>query len=166
MGDFDDADGGMPAQLAVGSEVNDLDELLTAYLADSDGAGSLCRSRPLALLLVEGDDQTRRILREMLEAAGHTVVTACSAGEAISLPETVDIDVILTDSDLPDATAFEVRDRMRSARPAAPVIVMSSQLALAETWSQSDLGALGFVEKPVRGLMLLAAIRDAALRAQ
>lgn len=149
-----------PATFPAGSEVHDLDGLLAAYLLDLDVTVPRGDDEHPSVLLLEPDLVTRRALAEMLEVAGHRVITAETAIDVVATLAHTAIDLVLADAGA-DASGKALRHLLLSKRPGLPVIIMTDDPVVASTWSPEDLSAVGFVQKPVRGLLLLAAIRDA-----
>ena len=77
-------------------------------------------SRTHTVLVIEDHETTRESLREILERDGCEVLTAATAGEAVSRIAEQDIDVILTDLRLPDGgdrSGLDVLERSRKADP-------------------------------------------------
>jgi CheY-like chemotaxis protein len=56
---------------------------------------------PRLVLLVEDTEEIRTDIREMLRALGHSVIEAGSAVEALALADLPEIDLVLSDINLP-----------------------------------------------------------------
>ena len=65
------------------------------------------------IVLIEDDQDTRDLLAESLERAGHSVIAASSAGEGLAIVESNAPTVVITDIGLPDLDGFEVARRIR-----------------------------------------------------
>ena len=83
------------------------------------------------ILLVEDDDLVRELLRTFLESAGHTVMEAASAEEALNAvavgPE--DLQLLVTDMNLPRLDGAELARRLGAQWPRLKVLYMSGNPA-------------------------------------
>jgi two-component system KDP operon response regulator KdpE len=112
------------------------------------------------ILIVEDDPHIRRLLRATMQRAGHAVVEAADARQAIALLDIERPDVVLLDLGLPDRDGLELIGLIR-LRSAAIVIVVSARDDGAEKVAALDLGADDYVTKPFDTDELLARIRTA-----
>lgn len=85
------------------------------------------------ILLVEDSELCALIVRRALEAAGHSVVVARTASEALDKVKTQAFDVALVDSQLPDgdgaALTLPCPRILMSADPSPGVVTKSSDTA-------------------------------------
>ncbi len=113
------------------------------------------------VLVVEDEPLVRQLVVEVLEGAGHTVLQAEHAAQALALCEDPAnaIDLLVTDVVMPGSSGLLLAERARALRPALRVLFMSGYLEGLE----SPLAAMGdaFLEKPFRPARLLEAVRDA-----
>jgi two-component system, cell cycle sensor histidine kinase and response regulator CckA len=79
------------------------------------------------ILLVEDDDDLRRVTRRILQNRGYTILEARHGGDALLLCEryTGEIDMLLTDVVMPQMNGRELSGRIRSLRPDMSVVYMS-----------------------------------------
>jgi two-component system, cell cycle sensor histidine kinase and response regulator CckA len=79
------------------------------------------------ILLVEDDDDLRRVTRRILQNRGYTILEARHGGDALLLSEryTGDIDMLLTDVVMPQMNGRELSHKVRSLRPEMSVVYMS-----------------------------------------
>ena len=99
------------------------------------------------LLLVEDDRLLRMTLAEALTEAGFTVVEAEDAESALCLVASRDdLDLLLTDIDLPGADGFALASAARRLRPGLPVVYASGRLSGADP--QRALPGAPFLAKP------------------
>jgi len=113
----------------------------------------------LSVLVVEDEPAVQAIARRILERHGALVTTAADGPTAIALLESgLDIDVLLTDLNLPGAAGPVIIGAARATRPGLPVLLMSGALGgeapegvhlLAKPFSAADLVAA--VEAAVAG---------------
>ena len=105
-------------------------------------------SQGAKILIVEDDPHIRRLLRATMQRAGHAVVEAADARQAIALLDIERPDVVLLDLGLPDRDGLELIGLIR-LRSAAIVIVVSARDDGAEKVTALDLGADDYVTKPI-----------------
>ena len=113
------------------------------------------------VLIVDDDEGDRLIAQAILARAGHETFFAHDGEEALRQHALLDIDVVLTDLQMPEVHGFELISVLRDfARPPALVAMSATgpfQLHMAEA-----LGARYTIQKPVNAQLLLDAI-DRAL---
>jgi PAS domain S-box-containing protein len=77
------------------------------------------------VLLVEDEDVVRRLVKQVLEQNGYTVLEAHDGQEALELGRGRAIDLLLTDMVMPKLGGLEVATALREAQPELKVIYMS-----------------------------------------
>jgi CheY-like chemotaxis protein len=120
-----------------------------------------------SILLVDDHAEFLAVQQELLENAGHTVVTATDGFKALAMVDAGRFDLVITDIIMPNKEGIETIMEIRRRYPSLKVIAMSgggrvgamSYLELAE-----KLGAIHSLEKPFNEATLLKAI-DIALKA-
>lgn len=112
------------------------------------------------ILIVEDDAHIRRLLRAVVQRAGHGVVEATNAREGLSLLDIDKPDIVLLDLGLPDRDGLELIQPMRN-RSNATLIIVSAREDTAEKVAALDLGADDYLTKPFDTEELLARIRTA-----
>ncbi|MFH1808910.1 MAG: response regulator [Pseudomonadota bacterium] len=114
------------------------------------------------ILVVDDDDEIRRVLQIVLQKSGHVVVQAANGEEALARMVEHVPDLVLLDIMLPRLDGLEVIRRMReqAALRSIPVIAftaLTSQLIEKELF---ELGVKGFMRKPLRLADLKAMIAN------
>jgi two-component system chemotaxis sensor kinase CheA len=106
------------------------------------------RRRP-RVLLVDDSITTRGLERSILEAAGYEVVTANDGAEAWVLLHEQQVDVIVSDIEMPNVTGFELTQRVRGAHQFArlPIVLVSGLSSDADRARGLELGADAYVVK-------------------
>lgn len=117
-------------------------------------------SQAAKILVVEDDAHIRRLLKATMQRAGHDVVEAADARQALALLDIEHPDVVLLDLGLPDRDGLELIEPIR-LRSTATLIVVSAREDSAEKVTALDLGADDYVTKPFDTEELLARIRTA-----
>ena len=102
------------------------------------------------ILVIDDDESIRELLRLHLNAAGYTVHVAADAIAAGYLVLRSPPDLIISDINMPHMDGFEFVAALRAdqALPRIPVIFLTSEEE--GEYRGKDLGAVGYVTKPVR----------------
>ena len=114
------------------------------------------------ILLVDDEPIVRQIGKDILDAAGFSVLIASDGVEGIDMfRDNVDnIDLVLLDMTMPRLSGEEVFKEMAQLQPAIPVVISSgyNDPQAAESFPQS--GPAGFLQKPYGAADLYATIRQ------
>jgi DNA-binding NtrC family response regulator len=115
----------------------------------------------MRVLLIDDEPMVRKIVRKMLERAGHEVVEAENGRVGIEQLERTNFDLVVTDIIMPEMEGIETLMTVRERFPAVVVITMSGGgrtgnvdfLDVAE-----KLGASATLQKPFTYVALTEAI--------
>ncbi len=77
------------------------------------------------ILIIDDEDQTRKMLCQALERAGYEVVTARDGSEGLQLFRTILADLIITDILMPEKEGLETIMELRREFPNVKIIAMS-----------------------------------------
>lgn len=99
------------------------------------------------VLLVENDDDHRRLLAMLLRGAGHVPVSAWSAEDGISILEEDACDLAVFDIQLPGMDGLKALSVLAEKLPGLPVVLVTASGDMREAEALS-LGAKGFLRKP------------------
>ena len=115
------------------------------------------------ILIIDDEENIRRVMRLTLEAAGHEVFEATNGEgglEAFGNGET--FDAVLLDQRMPGLDGLETLRQIKQRQPEARVIIMTAYASIELAVDAMKLGALDFVRKPMTPEILRNAV-DAAL---
>jgi two-component system KDP operon response regulator KdpE len=115
------------------------------------------------ILVVDDEQQIRRLLRNTLERADYHVTLAADAREALRVLAIDKPDAVLLDLGLPDRDGLELIPLIK-AQSTAALIIVSAREAIAEKVAALDLGADDYVTKPFDTDELLARLRTSLRR--
>src|SRR5271157_4879780 len=118
------------------------------------------RSIKPTAIIIDDEQQIRRLLRACLEANDYKVVEASTGAEGISEAAQRPPDVIILDLGLPDMDGSSVLKRLRQWSR-VPVVILSVREREEEMITALDNGADDYVTKPFRTGELLARLRVA-----
>ena len=114
------------------------------------------------ILIVEDQEDNRKILRDLLTSAGFDPVEAATGEEGVRLAETERPDLILMDIQLPGLDGHEATRRIK-ANPALrqiPVIAVTSYALSGDDVKAREAGCDAYVTKPFSPRTLLAKIQE------
>jgi DNA-binding response OmpR family regulator len=120
---------------------------------------------PAAILVVEDDLLTRRLLQEILEREGWGVSTAGTVAEALAEVGRRGLDLVLLDMVLPDGDGLTVLRRIRE-RYHMPVVILSTRREIEDRVAGLDTGADDYIGKPFEPRELVARVRAHLRREQ
>ncbi len=114
------------------------------------------------VLLVEDEEQVRRLARTILKRGGYRVLEAADAGDALTLSGLTEepIDLLLTDVVMPHVSGRELAERLTAARPGLRVLYMSGYTDDAVVRHGVLHAEAAFVQKPFTPHSLLAKVRE------
>jgi putative two-component system response regulator len=117
------------------------------------------------VLVIDDEHVIRELVMEILESAGHVVTGADSAERALTLLETKDFDLVVSDVVMPGLSGLELLEAVRAHTASLPVVLVTGA-GTYDTLSQAlTRGAAGLVTKPFAHKDLQAAVADALERA-
>ena len=114
------------------------------------------------ILVIEDQEDSRRIMRDLLTSAGYEVIEAVTGEEGVVAAETHRPELILMDIQLPDIDGYETTRRIK-AKPALsliPIIAVTSYALSGDDIKAFDAGCDAYVSKPFSPRALLTKIRE------
>jgi DNA-binding NtrC family response regulator len=115
---------------------------------------------PAPLLLIEDTQSLQVLYRSVLVKAGHKVVSAATASEALRLFAQSEIGIVLLDLVLPDRDGLVLMQDMLALRPDTAVIVMTAHGSVGRAVEAMRAGAHEFLVKPFDEARLLSAVSN------
>jgi two-component system, cell cycle response regulator DivK len=114
------------------------------------------------ILVVEDQEDNRRILRDLLTNSGYKLVEAEDGEQALAMAERQRPDLILMDVQIPLLDGYEVTRRLKADPQlrAIPVIAVTSYALSGDESKARAAGCNGYVSKPYSTRELLAMIRE------
>ena len=114
---------------------------------------------PKSILVVDDDQSLRELLRLHLSNAGYDVNTAGDGIEAGYAVLKNPPDLIITDVNMPHMDGYQFVEALKSdhSLPKIPVIFLTS---MDDVSRGRELGAVGYITKPVRADRLLAVVAE------
>ena len=114
------------------------------------------------MLVVDDDAGVRMICREVLERAGYIVRVAVDGTSALEEDKLFRPDLILLDIMMPQVSGWDVAAQILSepSTNAIPIVFISALTGLHERKRAADLGAFGYVGKPLDPAALAQTVTD------
>jgi len=114
------------------------------------------------ILVIEDQEDNRRILRHLLKSVDYEVIEAMTGEEGVALAERERPDLILMDIQLPGLDGYEATRRIK-ANPALrpiPIIVVTSYALSGDDVKAFEAGCDAYVTKPFSPRHLLAKVQE------
>ena len=114
------------------------------------------------ILLIEDQEDSRKIVRDLVTASGYELIEATTGEEGLALAERERPDLILMDVQLPGIDGYEVTRRIKADPKLRhiPIIVVTSYALSGDDKKAFAAGGDGYVTKPFSTRLLLAKIRE------
>ena len=116
------------------------------------------------VLVIDDEPMVREVLGRYLERDGFEVATADDGVTALEAFAATDPDLVLLDLMLPRIDGFEVFRRIREARPASPVIMLTARGAVTDRIAGLETGADDYIAKPFSPKEVVARVRTVLRR--
>jgi two-component system, cell cycle response regulator DivK len=116
---------------------------------------------PPTVLVVEDNALNLKLIRDVLEHAGFTVLVATSGEEGVDVAIRGGLDLVLMDLQLPGIDGTEAMRRIR-AHPSSrelPVVAVTAFAMRADREQVSSAGFDGYIEKPISTRALPEVVR-------
>jgi signal transduction histidine kinase len=119
-----------------------------------------------AVLVLDDRVDDRKLMRRILERAGHRVYEATTAEQALQLIAAHEIDLVITDIVMPVVNGYEFVRRLRESAGGAgtPVIFSTGNYLEGEIQQlAATLGVHHFMRKPIRPETVVATVEEALI---
>jgi len=113
------------------------------------------------ILIVEDQEDNRRIIRDLLTSADYEVIEALTGEEGIQYAETYRPELILMDIQLPDLDGYEATRRIKRIPElnSIPIIAVTSYALSGDDAKAFEAGCDAYVSKPFSPRALLKKIQ-------
>jgi two-component system response regulator HydG len=106
------------------------------------------RAGPFTLLVVDDEEEARKLCAEVAGEAGLRVRSARTTEEALEILEQDPVDLVVTDLRVPELGGLDLLRRIRERFPQIAVLVLTQYGTIESAVEATRLGAADFVTKP------------------
>lgn len=114
------------------------------------------------ILVVEDDFELQEAVAETLKLAGFKVRTANNGFEALSVLERCEVDMVVSDVNMPSMDGIELLENIRKTHAQLPVLIVTAYADVSKAVSAMRLGAVDFMIKPFEPGVLVETVRQQA----
>ncbi|MEH6474229.1 MAG: response regulator transcription factor [Sneathiella sp.] len=120
----------------------------------------------MRVLLIEDDSSMARGIELMLNAEGLNVYSTDLGEEGVDLGKLYDYDIIILDLGLPDMSGYDVLKKLRTAKVATPILILSGMSEPDDKVKGLGFGADDYLTKPFNKDELIARIHAIVRRSK
>ena len=115
-----------------------------------------------SMLVVEDTEDNRQILRDLLGAAGYTLIEAHDGAEGVAKAIEHRPDLILMDIQMPVMDGYEAARRIKAdpALRAIPIVAVTSYALSGDEQKARAAGCDSYIAKPYSPRQMLAKVRE------
>lgn len=117
------------------------------------------------IMIVEDDNELREALCDTLELAGFDYVEAADAEAAIALLSEHQVDMVVTDVNMPGMDGHQLLEKIRLSHPGLPVMLITAFGQVSKAVDAIKAGAVDYLMKPFDSAALITAVRRFAVGA-
>jgi two-component system, cell cycle response regulator CtrA len=125
-----------------------------------------CEERTMRALVIEDDPVSAKLIETALRSENMMFEPADCGEDGIELARLYDFDIIVLDLRLPDIDGYEVVRRLRAARVATPVLILSGRSDPTDKVRGLTGGADDYLTKPFNRAELVARIQAIVRRSK
>jgi len=106
--------------------------------------------RPMAVtvLIVDDEDATRSLCREVVAEAGLRTKTAATTEQALEILQHSPVEILITDLRVPQIGGLELLKRVREMYPQTAVMVLTQYGTIESAVEAMRMGAADYIAKP------------------
>ena len=115
-------------------------------------------ARPSRILIVEDDDNVRRLVAAYLEREGYVVIQAADGRSGLLEAERQLPDLLILDIMLPGLSGLEIAEKVKAKRD-APILILTSRSEEDDVLAGFEAGVDDYLTKPFSPKVLVARVR-------
>jgi len=100
------------------------------------------------VMVVDDDENFRRVMEYQLHEDGYRVLTASSVTSALQRFQADAIDVVMTDVRMPGGDGMELLTRLKAIQPDLPILILTAHGTIGAAVEAIKLGAADYLTKP------------------
>jgi DNA-binding NtrC family response regulator len=106
------------------------------------------RPGTVTVLIVDDEDTTRNLCRDIAVDSGLRTRTASTTEQAVEILDQYPVDIVITDLRVPQLGGLELLKRVRQTFPQIPVIMLTQYGTIENAVEATRIGAADYVTKP------------------
>jgi len=114
-----------------------------------------------SILIVDDEPNYLVVLSELLQDEGFEVFTASDAQQALQRIDAVDLDVVVTDMQMPGMNGMELLDKIKEKHQDLPVIIITAFAEVGKAVAAMQAGAFSYLAKPFSNDELIVTLKKA-----
>lgn len=118
-------------------------------------------SSKLKLLYVEDDEDTRNSTISIFEDFFNDITIAVDGKDGYKKFTSKDIDLIITDINMPNLNGFDMIEKIRAIDKDIPILIMSAHNEPEYLIKGTNLDTIGYLQKPIELDQFLSALLNA-----
>jgi CheY-like chemotaxis protein len=112
------------------------------------------------ILIAENDITSFTYYKEVLISIGYSIIWAENGSKAVKIfNETKDIDLVITDIEMPILDGYEVTSQIKNLNPEMPIIVLTAYAMKSVKETAERMNCDAFLTKPIRSNELVNAVK-------
>lgn len=114
----------------------------------SSNSTSNSKPQPSTILVADDEPNIRRVFEALFTKEGHTVLVAENGKKALELANANEIDLLISDLIMPDASGVELLQKVKQLHPNCAGIIMTAYGSIKSAVEAMRLGAFNYIQKP------------------
>jgi DNA-binding NtrC family response regulator len=106
------------------------------------------RAVPVTVLIVDDEDTTRNLCRDVVSESGLRTKLASTTEQALDILDQSAVDIVITDLRVPQLGGIELLKRVKETYPQAAVMVLTQYGTIESAVEATRMGAADYVTKP------------------
>jgi DNA-binding NtrC family response regulator len=106
------------------------------------------RAVPVTVLIVDDEDATRSLCRDVVSESGLRTKLAATTEQALDILDQSPIEIVITDLKVPQLGGIELLKRVKETYPQAAVMVLTQYGTIESAVEATRMGAADYVTKP------------------
>jgi two-component system, NtrC family, response regulator len=115
-----------------------------------------------SILVVDDEPNYLVVLSELLKDEGFEVFTAADGESGLQIVENVDLDLVITDMQMPGINGLQLLERVKEQKEELPVIVITAFAEVDKAVQAMQAGAFSYLAKPFSNDELIVTLKKAA----
>ena len=113
------------------------------------------------ILLIDDEEPIRKLLGSVLGRARYRILNGASVAEARTILGRNQVDLLITDINMPEETGYDLIDHVKKHHPQVPIVVATVIDNITEAQQVLESGVYGYLVKPFNKNLVLITVANA-----